>query len=260
MSDERAPMLKPLKWYRDLATKKGRLQAGAFLVEGDRAIEQALHNNPEAVLELLSSKALPPRYDGFPQRELTEGQLRSIAPSRTPQGTIAVVRIPMETYTDELPTPIGTHVLLLEDVQDPGNVGALIRTAVAFGYSGIIMTEDCADLFSPKCVQATAGTVLTLWARRTSRHMALVEQLRRSEYLLVAADVDGNASPDVLRQHDRMLLALGNEASGLSEAVLAAADCRVRIPTVRDSAESLNVAACGAICMYLSYHGEEARR
>ncbi len=260
MTERHTPALKPLKWYRNLATRNGRLEAGAFLVEGDRAIEQVVHNNPGEVLELLTTAELPLRYRGFARRVLTEGQLHSISSTKTPQGTIAIVRLPLDTYTDQLPASAGERVLLLEDVQDPGNVGTLIRTAVAFGFSGVIMTEDCADLFSPKCVQSTAGTILALWARRTPRYLTLVEQLRQSGYTVVAADVDGHDTLDVLGKRDRLLLALGNEASGLTGSLLDTASHRVRIPTVRERAESLNVAACGAICMYLSYREERAPR
>lgn len=260
MNERFAPALKPLKWYRNLATKKGRLENGAFLVEGERAIDQIIQNNPGEVLELLTVDGTPQPYQRYVRRELTRSQFDSISATKTPQGTIAVVRLPLSTYSGELPHQPGERILLLEDVQDPGNVGTLIRTAVAFGFSGIIMTEDCADPFSPKCVQSSAGTVLTPWTRRTARYRDLMKQLEQSGYVLIAADVDGESPPTVLQQHDRRLLALGNEASGLSAELRAAAHHRVSIPIVRENAESLNVAACGAVCMYLSYRGEHTER
>ena len=114
------------------------------------------------------------------------------------------------------------------------------------------MTENCADPLSPKCVQATAGTVLSVWLRRTARYLELTEGLRKGGYPLIAAELDGIAEPSILCRQSKLLLALGNEAAGLSRALLDLADYRLRIPTVREKAESLNVAACGAICMYLS--------
>ena len=160
----------------------------------------------------------------------------------------------MDTYSDRLPDNTGAKILLLEDVQDPGNVGTLIRTAAAFDYSGVILTEKCADPLSPKCVQSTAGTVFSLWIRRTARYLELAEELKHSGYSLVAADLGGVEDTSVLQRRNKLLLALGNEASGLSDSVLNASDYRLRVPTIRGKAESLNVAACGAICMYLSYH------
>ena len=167
-SGEATP-LKPLKWYKQLATEKGRLEAGAFLVEGERAVRQIVNNHSDEVVEIVTMKEVPAVYSDYPVRYVTESQFRSICNTKTPQGTMAVVRLPRDVYSAELPQDTGTRILLLEDVQDPGNVGTLIRTAAAFGYSGVILTEKCADPLSPKCIQSTAGTVLALWIRRTAR-------------------------------------------------------------------------------------------
>jgi TrmH family RNA methyltransferase len=247
------PALKPIKWYKNLATRKGRLEAEAFLIEGDRAIKQIISSNPDAVVEIVSAEELSPFYEKYSKRPVTDSQLCSICSAKTPQGIIAVVRLPIDTYSDQLPGHTGAKILLLEDVQDPGNVGTLIRTAAAFNYSGVILTEKCADPLSPKCVQSTAGTVLSLWIRRTSRYLELVEELKNSGYSIVTADLAGAEDPSVLQCQNKLVLALGNEASGLSDLVLSASDHRLRVPTIRGKAESLNVAACGAICMYLSF-------
>jgi TrmH family RNA methyltransferase len=252
MPNERAGALKPIKWYKDLATREGRFESGAFLVEGTRAIRQVVSNHPGEVIEILFTIELPPLYQKFTSRRVTEGQLGSICSSKTQQGTVAVVRMPRDTYSSSLPGRPGNRILLLEDIQDPGNVGTLIRTAVAFGFSGVILTEKCADPLSPKCVQSTTGTVLSLWTRRIPDYMELVKALKHDSYELVAADLEGDEAPSLLRAKKKLLLALGNEASGLSAAVLREADSRIRIPIDQDKAESLNVAACGAICMYLS--------
>jgi TrmH family RNA methyltransferase len=141
---------------------------------------------------------------------------------------------------------------LLEDIQDPGNVGTLIRTAAAFDYSGVILTEKCADPFSPKCLQSTAGSVLSLWIRRTAAYTDLVDKLKRRGHSLVAADLLGTEDPSMLSRLNKLVLALGNEAAGLSDALLEKSDHTIKISVAGLKAESLNVAACGAICMYLS--------
>jgi len=244
--------LKPLKWYKSLATRKGRLEAEAFAVEGNRAIRQILTTHPGNIVEILTTDTPPPVYRDYPVHSLTESQFNSICQTKTPQGILAVVRLPVDIYKSSLPSNIGRKVLLMEDVQDPGNAGTLIRTAAAFDFSGVIMTESCADPFSPKCIQATAGTILSLWLRRTADYLKLARSLQDSGYTLIAAEVNAKDQPSVLSQHDKILLALGNEAAGLSGALLEQADYRVRVPTVREKVESLNVAVCGAILMYLS--------
>ena len=245
-------VLLPLKYYRRLATRKGRLEAGAFVVEGERAVRQIVGNRPDAVLEIVTVEGVPSSFPQYPHRAVTESQFRHIATSQTPQGVLAVVGLPMETYSDRLPEDPGKRLLLLEDIQDPGNVGTLIRTAAVLDFAGVILTEKCADPFSPKCVQSTAGSVLSVWLRRTKGYLSMVKELRDRGHFLVAADLDGREDTSVLGRQEGLLLALGNEASGLSRELLALADYRLRLPTAREKAESLNVAACGAILMYLS--------
>lgn len=247
-----APPLKPLAWYKKLATKRGRVAAGMFLVEGERAIRQIAAAHAEAVIELLTTAECEIGDLQIPSRHLTPSQFRSVCSTQTPQGLAAVVRFPQDTYSDQLPPHCGSHILLLEDIQDPGNVGTLIRTAAAFRFSGVLLTDKCADPFAPKCVQATAGSVLSVWLRRTPHYLTLAKSLRRQGYTLAAADLEGQAELAVLSDQERLLLALGNETSGLSPALLRAAQVRFAIPMDRTRAESLNVATCGAICMYLS--------
>jgi TrmH family RNA methyltransferase len=246
------PEQKSLRWYRELAEKKGRLAAGAFLVEGDRAIRQVIAGSPGAVIGILAVGEKPSVYYDYPVRVVTESQFRYISRTQTPQGIMAVVRLPLDVYSPRLPPDTGNKIVLLEDIQDPGNTGTLIRTAAAFGFSGVIMTENGADPFSPKCVQSTAGSILSVWLRRTNDYLTLTQQLREKSYTLVAADLRGSAGPEVLRGVKKLVLALGNEAAGLSGPLLDMADHRLRLPTVVEKAESLNVAACGAILMYLS--------
>ncbi len=243
---------KPLKWYRNLATRKGRLEAGAFVVEGNRAINQIIASRPGEIIEILAVEEPPPPYRNYAMRLLTEKQFAYVSSNRTPQGIMAVVRMPVDIYSGHLPDDAGSKILLLEDVQDPGNVGTLIRTAAAFNFSGVVLTEKCADPLAPKCVQASAGAILSLWLRKSAQYLEIASNLRKRNFPLIAADLKGTAEPSILSHQSRLILALGNEAAGLSQALLEMADYRVRIPTAREKAESLNVAACGAICMYLS--------
>lgn len=241
-----------MKRYRDLADKKGRQEVGLFLVEGHRAIRQVLTSRPEAVLEIIVTAEHASRYEGTPVRTATRTQLETMCHTKTPQGAVAVVRRPEDVYADQLPDDVGPRVLLLEAIQDPGNVGALIRTAAAFDYSLVILSEESADPFAPKSVQASSGTVLSVVIRRTSAYLNLLRRLKDRWYRVAVADVRGADSPSRLREPERLVFALGNEAAGPTAEMLGLADHRVRIPIHAQRAESLNVAACGAIGMYLS--------
>ena len=255
MADERQSMAVPLislKRYRQLADKKGRLETGFFLVEGERAIRQIIASHPEAITEIVSVENPPAAFRNYPARTVTGSQFRYISSAQTPQGIMATVKIPADIYSSSLPKDAGNLILLLEDIQDPGNTGTLIRTAAAFNYAGVILTENGADPLAPKCVQATAGTILSVWLRRAEQYPEMVRELKKQGYTLIAADVRGKDEASILPRQEKMILALGNEAVGLSEEMLAIADYRVQIPTAPEKAESLNVAACGAILMYIS--------
>lgn len=245
------PHAESLKRYRILAEAKGRRSSGRFIVEGPRAVRQIADHHPDRLIEIVASKSEPVNIAGCPVRRVSESQFRTMSRSRTPQGILAVVRLPSDFFSEHLPRQAGPRILLLEDIQDPGNVGTLIRTAAAFDFSGILLTDKCADPFSPKTVQSSAGSVLSLWLRRTSRYRTLIDDLKRREYRLISADVRGRSGPRALADSPRLILALSNEASGPSEWLVGASDIRIRIPVSASKAESLNVAASGAICMYL---------
>ncbi|MCX6012460.1 MAG: RNA methyltransferase [Chloroflexi bacterium] len=247
-------LLKPLSWYKKLVDKKSRLEGGVFLIEGEKSISQVLKSSPDSILEIISVDELKPVYMKYKHRILSESQIKSISSNVTPQRIIAVVKLPLEVYSGNLPGKPGDRILLLENVQDPGNVGTLIRTAAAFNFSGIILTTKCADPFSSKVVQASAGSVLSLWLRVTDIYLQLAEELKEQGNKLIAADLAG--SDDINTCYtDKFLLVLGNEASGLSTDILQLANCRIKIPVIQEKAESLNVASCGAIFMFLAVHG-----
>ncbi|MGD0211292.1 MAG: RNA methyltransferase [Desulfomonilia bacterium] len=234
--------------YKELtALKKDK---GVMLLEGKRLVADALARGITPRMMAVTQGFLEDHSLSLsPDVVMPDKLFTGICETETPQGILAFFDVPwagMEEIMEQ------GSVVILDGLQDPGNVGTLIRSAVAFGFSGVILTEKCADHLSPKCVQSSAGTVLSLWIRRTSRYMDLVESLKRSGYMLVSTDIEGSEDTSVLQHADKLLLALGNEASGLSRALLAASDHIVRIPMVQEKAESLNVGACGAICMYLS--------
>lgn len=246
------PAPESLKRYRELAGKKGRLEQGVFLIEGEKTISQIMAFHPDDIKEIISVREPSPIFHRYPVRIINESRFRYISTTQTPQGIAAIVKLPEDIYNSTLPSQPGTKILLMEDIQDPGNSGTLIRTAAALGFSGVIFTESSADPFSPKVVQAAAGTVLSIWIRRTSQYLEIIKSLKSSGYALVAADVRGNDKPEIIGQQKKLVLALGNEASGLSKELLALADYRIRIPMPLDKAESLNVAVSGGILMYLT--------
>lgn len=242
--------MKPLSFYKSLHDAKARREAGAFLVEGVRAVTQIARSRPESIVELLvEEKKRPPAGLKYPVRFVSPSQFRAICASTTPCGPLAVVTIPDGAYSSSLPEDTGVRVLALEDVQDPGNVGALVRSAAAFDFSGVLLSDKCADPFGPKAVQASAGSVLSVWVRRTREFHAGVRELAEKGFYCIAADVRGT---ETLRPggSPKFVLIVGNEGNGISAEGLACSHSVMRIPINAAKAESLNVAASGAVCMY----------
>ncbi|MDR3011972.1 MAG: RNA methyltransferase [Chitinispirillales bacterium] len=254
--------MKPISWYKSLNTSKYRRQHGCFLIEGKRAVDQVLTYHHKNIEELICTDETAPDYSAaslplaISVRTISALHMKSICTSKTPQGVAALLRIPDNVYTSRLPKKISANtntcerILLLEHIQDPGNVGTLIRTAAAFGISGVILSDQCADPFSSKVIQSTAGSLLSLLIRKSGEYMLMVSELKNRGYKLIAADVDGSESRD-FKIDIPHILALGNEGSGLSDDLLDKCDYRIRIPIIASGAESLNVAVSGGILMYV---------
>lgn len=248
------PPLRPLKWYANLHKARERKSQGFFMVEGLRAVQQIAGNLPEAMNEILYVDQCPPWAAGLCTRQVNEKQMRQICASTTPQGLAAVLQLPDDVYSNRLPDVPGKRILILDDIQDPGNVGTLIRSAAAFDFDGVLLSEGSADPFGPKAVQATAGALGGLWIRKTSALLQAVRTLHDNGKPIVVADVHATAAPAALAQYTDLLLLLGNEAKGPSPHFLELADTAVCIPMNSAKIESLNVAVSGAILMSSCYH------
>jgi len=250
--------MKPISWYKSLSLPKERRLAGCFLIEGKRAVDQLLDFHRSSILELICIEENASFYDDtdIAVRVVSAQNMKSICTSRTPQGITALVKIPADVYTSDIPEKKGGKIILLEDVQDPGNAGSLIRTAAALGYSGVIMSDKCADPFSPKAVQSTAGSLLSVWIRRSGGYLQIVSQLKNDGYELICADLSGGESLN-FKDTKSHILALGSEGSGMSAELLNLGSRTVRVPISESGAESLNVAAAGAILMFMCSRSPE---
>lgn len=215
---------------------------------GDRVVEvcmaDSLHGRPEGgyLLE---------RFDEYETliHRVSDRVLAHMADTKTPQGVLAVVRTAPADAETLFAGP--GDLLVLDGVQDPGNVGTLIRTAEAAGLAGVVLTEGCADPTGAKCVRAAAGSLFrlpyVLWGGPPD---ALAEQLEEAGCTVCAAVKAGAVTPDqAVRQGGRVAWVLGAEGTGVSVSLADRATLKVSIPMV-GQVESLGVAAAGAILMY----------
>lgn len=247
------------KTIASLTRRRHRRKHDRTLLEGRRALDAALDGEAPLVDCVVTREALDdPEVQGLLDRlsvpvyvtdSDTMARLTDVA---TPQGIVAVVERRLVS-PEGLPDTLGPEatLLLLDGVQDPGNVGTLLRTAAWFGAEAIAAGPDTAGLYGPKVMRAGAGGHWALSLSRTDAPGTLLDRLRRSGWALYGADLQGVRS-DAWRPDRPSVLVLGSEAHGLSPAVLDRLDTPVSIPGAarRPSAESLNVAVAGGILVY----------
>ena len=245
------PTRAEVKAWRSLRRGRGRRETGCFLAEGRRLVAEVLDWPGRTVAVLHADAAsdqpsLRELLDRAARRcvrteAVPEALISALADAATPQPVVAIGEIPAYGWDDVGP---GT-ILLLDGVQDPGNFGTLVRTAVALGAAGVVGVGEAADPWGPKALRASAGAALRGPVFRTDVADAVARLAARAVPIWAAA-ADGShmerGAPGPVA------LALGSEAQGLSAPLLAAAERRVAVPLAR-GVESLNVAAAGAILL-----------
>ena len=226
---------------RSLRESKYRRETGCHFIEGDKLVREAMTSG--AALETVFVREGYPGERDFPCEmiEVTDGVMDALATAGTPQSLCAVARTPAAA----LPQTFRGTVLLLEDVQDPGNVGTLIRTADALGAGAVILSPRCADPFSPKTLRASMGSVYHLPVYVADIPAAL-RTLNAQGYTCLCGHLRG--SETLPAKTSQMALLVGNEGNGVTDASAALCYC-YRLP-MPGKAESLNAAIFGSILLY----------
>ena len=240
---------------RDLHRRKARERRGLALAEGVRLVEEmlaaavpckgavvspALEATPRGAALLAALEAKGTLVERVGERELVE-----LAATEHPQGVVAVYQ-PSDWSLDQMAPAAGRPLVILDGVQDPGNVGTIARTALAFGASGLVALPGTVDLANPKVVRGAAGALFRL-PHLQADQVAVLDWLRRHAVPLWATAMDGE--PPGAAPGTPVALVLGNEGAGMQHDLLAAASRRVRIP-IRPEAESLNVAIAAGILLH----------
>ena len=228
--------------WKALKDRKGRRESGCFLVEGRKMVEEALASAFDVETVLVQEGMELPDGLTMPVYELPAHVLAAVCDTKTPQGIAAVVRMKEQSA-------LGKHIVVLDGVQDPGNVGTIIRTADAAGLDGVLLSNQCADVFSPKVLRATMGSIFRMNLRTTDDLPGELTKLREKGYSILSSQLDGTPFYEREKVAEQFALIIGNEGNGVSEQVQQTATHRVRLP-MRGGAESLNAAIAAAIMMY----------
>jgi len=245
-----------------LSKKDARADTGLFLLEGPQAASEALTFRPELVIELFATPTAMDRYSdiaaaaeaaGIEVEFVTEDVIEAMADTVTPQGIIAVCRQFPTSLKDILAS--GPKLLaVLEEVRDPGNAGTIIRAADAAGADGVILTGRSVDLYNPKVVRATTGSLFHVPVAIAAELGPVLDRIKAAGIAVVAADIKGE---DLLEARTSGTLAkptawlFGNEARGLTDEQLALADSAITVP-IYGHAESMNLATAASVCLYES--------
>ena len=232
-----------------LSSKKDRQEAGCFVAEGLQGVREAIRSNSIESLYLTESgqsRLAKANLDilGINLIEISEKVAEEMSDAITSQGIIAICKLPKRDK-NELVNYQNHHVIFLDEIQDPGNAGTILRTADAMGIKAIITSPGSVDFYSPKVVRATAGS---LWhipvfsGVDLDEVFELMPKLKR--YVL---DASGDLSLTQVKFNEPALWIFGNEARGLKRDVAQAIRVSIKMP---GNAESLNLAASAAIVMH----------
>jgi TrmH family RNA methyltransferase len=251
-----ANQVKLLSLARDLRRRKARERHNLFVAEGVRTVEELLRSGL-TVRGLLTAPQIShaPRGaalrdqalgQGIPVGDVSDADFASAAETDAPQGVLAIAAVPPRSL-DQLELPPAARLLVLDGVQDPGNVGTILRTAAALGVAATLALPGTVDLWNAKVVRSAMGAHF--------RHPALSCTGEALDAFLAARGVtlwgaDAHGAPVTgLARPQRLALAVGNEGGGLSPAVRERAACLVSLPIAPD-VDSLNVAVATGILLY----------
>lgn len=242
--------------WSHLKSKKGRLKQGRFIVEGHRVIEELLNSSygVEALLWDVATDVLDSKLSDHPKLEgrlfeLSPAAFSIVSDTTTSQGVIAIAQLPSPHQSQNLPS----RALLLDGVQDPGNVGTILRSSNAFGCPAICCGTNTVDPFAPKVVRSAMGGMFHLQIS-TESSLDFISRWRDQHEFgqVVVATADASDICYSSNLCSDVLLVVGSEAVGASPAVQALADVEVSIP-MGGQTESLNAAVAASILLYEAY-------
>ena len=215
-----------------------RKERKEFVIEGFHLLEMALEDNlVKAIFSLEPIKNIDEKITNY---IVSEDILKKISTQKNPQGVVAICSMRKEKEISH------NNVLYLDGVSDPGNLGTLLRTALAFSFKDVILSKGSVSLYNEKAISSSQGAIFRL--NIISGDEQNLIDLKEKGYKILATEIKGSVELKNIKKSDKQVLILGNEAHGVNEKILNLADERIRIDI--NEIESLNVAICGAIMMH----------
>lgn len=244
-----------IKQLRELTDKKGRMQWNAFIIEGFKLVDEALQYRVPISFFLVADSEYPkfePLATGredIPVYLVPDDLFKRVSTTGTPQGVLAVA--PLLDQEDQSLIAEGSRYVILEQLQDPGNIGTIIRTADACGFDGVLLSSGCADPHNPKVIRAAMGSIFHIPILSCADIYGVINRLKDRGIKTVAAHPRDSSVVWDLPLADKIAVVIGNEGNGLSPQMLEKVDMRAMIP-MPGKAESLNAASAASMILYES--------
>lgn len=233
-----------VKEWKKLTAKKGREKAGQFIVEGFHLVEEALKKDYANVLIVDENIEIPHAWnvDDKEIYHVSAAVAKALAETETTQGVFAVCD------QKQIKAAVYSRVLLLDGIQDPGNIGTIIRTADAAGVELVVCGEGCVDVYNGKALRSTQGSIFHIPVVKGNLH-EWIPKLQAQGITVYGTSLQNAVDYREAELADSYALVMGNEGNGVSDAVLAECDQNLYIPILGE-AESLNVTVATGVLLY----------
>lgn len=241
------------KFIKKLKDRRTRDKEGMFILEGLRLIEEAIKANMELEYIIVSKECEEKFAKFFSENIVFEKKINifsnslfsQVSSTENSQGIIAVTKKKKYEYNVEQ----GNFFLVCDKVQDPGNLGTIIRTAHAAGVNGIILTKGTVDIYNDKTIRSTMGSIFYIPIFYDDNNFTIIKKLKEADFSLVATSLKESKNFFDEDLKSKIILAVGNEGNGISDELFKLSDKKVKIP-MPGGAESLNVSIATSIILF----------
>ena len=238
-----------IKYFISLNDKKTRMNAKRFIVEGYHLVNEASKTNLLEAIISTDEKELK-KINNVKRYLVNDAIINKIATTKNPQNILGIVKMLDHNITNLLPIIKGnkTKLIMLDDVNDLGNLGTIIRTAAGLGYDGIIMSPNTVDLYNEKVIRSTQGVMFKIPIIKANLQ-EIIKLLKKEKVFCIGTALTNAKDVKHITKKDKFAICLGNEAKGISKEVLDNMDENVKI-AMKNDVESLNVSIAAGIIMY----------
>ena len=238
-----------IKYFISLNDKKTRMNEKRFIVEGYHLVNEASKTNLLEAIISTDEKELK-KINNVKRYLVNDAIINKIATTKNPQNILGIVKMLDHNITNLLPIIKGnkTKLVMLDDVNDPGNLGTIIRTAAGLGYDGIIMSPNTVDLYNEKVIRSTQGVMFKIPIIKANL-LEVIKLLKKEKVFCIGTALTNARDVKHITKKDKFAICLGNEAKGISKEVLDNMDENVKI-AMKNDVESLNVSIAAGIIMY----------